>query len=209
MNDSSRLGFIADCANMVGDGSAGDVLTHLLQLVSDILGHHRNEAAEFIRSSERTIQLILVDGVIVLIDISTVKVGFKDLRLALDLLINCEAVTVSGTLARVICGRVLITVIIYKIAVSNGQLANTIAIGDLIHHDTVKFPAIRPDGENGAGQHLGNGVHQRVVAGLKSGLCRSDKARAVYRRDGCGSGCLALNRIQNCRCLGKSKIVCH
>ena len=209
MNDSSRLGFITDCTNMVCDGGAGDVFTHLLKLVGDILSHHGDEAAELVRSSERAIQLILVDCVIVLIDISTVEVGLEDLRLALDLLIYCESVTVSGTLASVICGRVLIPIVIYKIAICNGQFANTVAIGDLIHHDTVKFPAIRPNGENGAGQHLGNSFHQRVIAGFQRGLCRSDKARAVYRRDGSSSGCLALNRVQNRRCLGKSKIVCH
>ena len=209
MHNTVRPALLANCPNMVRNRSAGDVFTHLLQLVSDILSYHCNEAAELIRSGERAIQLILVNSVIVLIDIRTIKVGFKNLRLALDLLINCQTVAVRRIFALGVRHRVLIAIIVYKFTVSNRQLANTIAKGDLIHHDAVKFPAIRPDGENGAGQHLRNGFHQRVIAGLKSGLCRSDKARAVYRRDGCGSGCLALNRIQNCRCLGKSKIVCH
>lgn len=171
----------------------GHILPGIGHLIAHVGHDHAGELHELIRAGERDVDLIPEQGHVILPDVLTVVVQLQGLGLA-DL-IHIRSVSIIPEVA----GGLIVALIPLEFLVCQFQLSGVVPPFFAVGQQAPELFVIRPDGEDGPGEDLGNAIEQRIITAGQGSIGHTDEVRQGGGRNGVFAGGLIYDTLQELR----------
>ena len=166
VDDTGRIINGNDTAHQVCQGGPRHRFAGLFEFIRHVPGDQLNETAHLVRGGKRYIQLVIENGVVVLVGVHAVKIRLQDLGFFDNLLVGGFAIAADGVFIIIVMDRVLHATVVLKIPVRDLDFAGVqfkLAVGKL---HAVKLAAVGTDRENGPAQHSGDCTIYLLIPGF-------------------------------------------